>query len=381
MHNGRPFILETRVVTGAGGGPEKTILNSPRFLVPFGYDVLCAYMYPPGDRGFEELRQKAEALGAPLLGIEDRGPWDLRSAKQLLRLCRQHRVTIWHAHDYKSDVLGLLLRRFWPMKLLTTLHGFGVQGGKAPLYNRIDRFCLRWFDRVICVSEDLREICIRSGVKPSRCLTIPNAIDAEQYARREPVQAAKQRLGFAWHRLLVGAVGRLSDEKNFAGLISVFAALVRQGIDAELVIIGEGPQRPKLEALRAAEGMQQRVRLPGYCSNVIDYYQAMDVFALSSIREGLPNVLLEAMALEVPVVATRVAGVPTLVEHEYNGLLVKPGDLRSLGAALNRLLRDAELRSSLAAAGRRTILDRFTFSARMAKVRAVFEELLHTPER
>lgn len=379
MRNGRPFILETRVVTGTGGGPEKTILNTPRFLIPYGYDVLCAYMYPPGDPGFEQLRHRAELLGAPLVGIEDRGPWDLRTAKRLLQLCRQHRVAIWHGHDYKSDVLGLLLRRLWPMKLVTTAHGLGVLSGKAPLYNKIDLLCLRWFDRVICVSEDLRDLCIRKGVKPDRCVLIHNAIDTDQYTRREPVQAAKQRLGFATDRLLVGAVGRLSDEKNFLGLIRVFAALVRDGIDAELVIVGEGPERAKLEAARAAEGMRDRIHLPGYRSDVIDYYHAMDVFVLSSIREGLPNVLLEAMALEVPVVATAVAGVPGLVKHEHNGLLVEVGDLRALREALKRMLLDAQLRCRLAAAGRHTVTTDFTFSARMAKVRAVFDELLEPP--
>jgi len=303
----------------------------------------------------------------------------LRTAKRLLQLCRQHRVAIWHGHDYKSDVLGLLLRRLWPMKLVTTAHGLGVLSGKAPLYNKIDLFCLRWFDRVICVSEDLRDLCIRKGVRPDRCVLIHNAIDTDQYTRREPVQAAKQRLGFAFDRLLVGAVGRLSDEKNFLGLIRVFAALVRDGIDAELVIVGEGPQRAKLEAARAAEGMQDCIHLPGYRSDVIDYYHAMDVFVLSSIREGLPNVLLEAMALEVPVVATAVAGVPSLVQHEHSGLMVEPGDLRALGEALKRMLLDAQLRCRLAAAGRHAVTTDFTFSARMAKVRAVFDELLKPP--
>ncbi len=381
MHNGRPFILETRVVTGAGGGPEKTILNTPRFLTAYGYDVLCAYMYPPGDPGFEQLRRRAENLGAPLIGIEDRGPWDFRTAAKLLKLCRQHRVAIWHGHDYKSDVLGLLLRRLWPMKLTTTLHGFGVLTGNAPLYNKIDLFCLRWFDRVICVSEDLRDLCIRKGVKPERCVLIHNAIDTDQYTRRYPVQAAKQRLGLAAGRLLVGAVGRLSGEKNFIGLIRVFAGLVRDGLEAELVIIGEGPQRAELEQARAAEGMKDRIHLLGYRSDVTDYYEAMDVFVLSSVREGLPNVLLEAMAMEVPVVATAVAGVPSLVRHECNGLLAVPGDLRSLGEGLRRLLLDAGLRQRFAAAGRRTVLQDFTFSARMAKVRDVFDELLATPRR
>src|SRR4051812_43946618 len=119
-----PVVLDTRVVTGTGGGPDKTILNSPRFLSGAGYRMICAYMHPPGDPGFAEITRKAEAWGAPLVSVPDRGPWDLKVTSRLLGLCRRERVAIWHGHDYKSNVLGLLLRPFWPMRLVTTVHGW-----------------------------------------------------------------------------------------------------------------------------------------------------------------------------------------------------------------------------------------------------------------
>src|SRR4051812_14721168 len=110
-----PVVLDTRVVTGAGGGPEKTILNSPRYLEPAGYRMLCAYMHPPGDPGFDQIRRRARELGAPLLSVPDRGPLDPGVLTRLLEICRRERVTDWHAHDYKSNLIGLLLRPFWPM--------------------------------------------------------------------------------------------------------------------------------------------------------------------------------------------------------------------------------------------------------------------------
>src|SRR5262249_14595914 len=119
-----PVVLEVRVVKGSGGGPDKTILNSPRCLAAAGYRTVCAYMHPPGDPGFEQLRQKAERWQAPLVSVPDRGFWDWKVVPLLLNLCRRERVTIWHGHDYKSNLLGLLLRRFWPMRLVTTVHGW-----------------------------------------------------------------------------------------------------------------------------------------------------------------------------------------------------------------------------------------------------------------
>src|SRR5438105_12970739 len=96
-------VLHTRVVTGSGGGPDKTILNSPRFMAASDYRLLCAYMHPPHDPGFEQLKKKAELWQAPLLSVSDRGPWDYRVVKQLLDICRRERVTVWHGHDYKSN--------------------------------------------------------------------------------------------------------------------------------------------------------------------------------------------------------------------------------------------------------------------------------------
>ncbi|MFZ5830722.1 MAG: glycosyltransferase family 4 protein [Planctomycetota bacterium] len=369
-------VCHARVVTGTGGGPEKTILNSPRHLAPFGYRAVCAYMHPPGDSGFEVLRSRAEALSAPLVGIEDRGPLDFRVVRRMLDLCRTERVSIWHAHDYKSNFLGLLLRRFWPMRLVTTVHGWVKFTRRTPLYYGIDRFSLPRYERVLCVSEDLHLQCLGYGVSRERCILVENGIDTISYTRRMTSAQAKERLGLDVRRPLIGAVGRLSAEKGFAGLIRAVDRLLAEGIEADLVILGDGDQREELSRLIAALGRQDCIRLLGYRSDATDWYHAMDIFASSSVREGLPNVLLEAMALEVPVVATRIAGIPRLIEDDSNGLLVEPGDGNALHDALRRLLLDTRLCRALAVAGRRTIEDRYSFDRRMAKVRAIYEDLL-----
>ncbi len=172
-------VLETRVVAGSGGGPDKTILNSPRFLWSAGYETLCVYLRPPGDPGFDPLRQKARIWQAPLIELDDRGPWDWRVVNHLLNICRRERVAIWHGHDYKSNALGLLLRRFWPMRLVTTVHGWVHETRRTPLYYWIDRVCLPRYERVICVSPDLLEKSVACGVPRERCALIENGIDTE----------------------------------------------------------------------------------------------------------------------------------------------------------------------------------------------------------
>lgn len=371
-----PVVFDTRVVTGAGGGPEKTILNSPRYLEPLGYRMLCGYMHPPDDAGFDVIRHKAARYNAPLISIPDRGPWDWRVVTELLAACRRERVAVWHGHDYKTNALGLLLKRFWPMRLVTTVHGWVQHTSRTPLYYKVDQLCLPRYERVICVSDDLFEACLSCGVPARNLVLLENAIDAGEYTRTQSVAEAKARLGLPQSGLLVGAVGRLSGEKAFHVLIRSVHALVQRGLDVRLVIVGEGGERVQLEGLVGELGMRDRVSLPGWQADVREYFEAMDVFALSSLREGLPNVLLEAMALEVPLVATRVNGVPRLVQDGRNGFLVEAGDQEALTTALFGLLTNEGLRALFRAAGRRTVEGRYSFSTRMQKLKRIYDELL-----
>jgi glycosyltransferase involved in cell wall biosynthesis len=376
---GPPVVLEVRVVRGSGGGPDKTILNSPRFLTPLGYRTLCAYMHPPDDPGFAQLQAKARAWGAPLLSVPDRGFWDLGVIPRLLNICRRERVAVWHGHDYKSNALGLLLRRLWPMKLITTVHGWVHHTARTPLYYWLDRLCLRYYDLVLCVSQDLCDCALQSGVPAERCVLIENAIDTREFARTVSTAEARRRLGLRPDGLVIGGVGRLSAEKGFDLLIAATDQLLRAGVDVDLLIIGEGGEKKNLETLIDRLGRRDRIRLLGYRSDTTDLYQALDVFALSSLREGLPNVLLEAMAFEVPVVATRIAGVPRLITDGENGLLVEPAAVDATAEALGRLLADPALHQRLGRAGRRTIEERHSFEDRMKKVAAIFDGLLRIP--
>ncbi len=371
-----PVVLDVRVVAGTGGGPDKTILNAPRFLAPCGYHNICAYLHPPNDPGFERLRERANALGAPLVSITDRGPLDPRVATELLALCRRERVAIWHGHDYKSNVLGLMLRPFWPMRLVTTVHGWVHHTRRTPLYYAIDRFCLRYYEAVVCVSEDLYLTCRKLGVPENRCQLIENAIDTHQFTRTVPRDQAKRRLGIPTERIVLGAMGRLAEEKGFDLLIRAVDRLLEAGYDLTLLIAGDGEKMQALQALIGDLGRGERIRLLGFQKNIIPLYEAMDLFVLSSLREGLPNVVLEAMALEVPVVATRVAGIPRLIEDGKNGLLADPGALEPLAEAIARLVDNRELRIAFQKEGRATVEARYGFQSRVNKFRKIYDDLL-----
>jgi glycosyltransferase involved in cell wall biosynthesis len=368
-----PLVLHVRGVTGNGGGPEKTILNSARFLLPLGYNCICAYMHPPADSGFENLQQRARIAEAKLVSIPDRGAWDWRVLSQLIRYCRQQQVAVWHGHDYKSNALGLIARRFWPMKLVTTVHGWVQHTSRTPLYYAIDRRCLPRYDEVICVSDDLHQSSLDCGVAAAHCHLIQNAIDVDNFRREGQGHVSSQS---ADRPLILGAMGRLAAEKGFDLLIRAVAELNTEGTPCQLQIAGEGDQLVSLEQLVRELNCQPNVRLLGQVDDIKAFYGGLDLFVLSSLREGLPNVLLEAMAMEVPVVATRIAGIPRLIDSNVNGVLVEPQSISELKRGIRDLAGSRDKRDQLAIAGRRTIEDRFSFQHRMEKVAAVYDNLL-----
>ena len=222
----------------------------------------------------------------------------------------------------------------------------------------------------------MQATCLKAGVRKDRCHWINNAIDTTQFRRSLSILEAKQKFGLDPSRRLIGAVGRLSVEKGFDILVRAVQHLLAAGLNVELIIVGEGDERKRLESQIAELNLQDRIKLLGFRSDTVELYQAFDLFALSSYREGLPNVLLEAMALEVPVVSTNVAGIPKLVTHQQDGLLVEPGQPESLANAMQSVLENSPLSRSLSQAARKTIEDKFSFDRRMEKVARVYDLVL-----
>ncbi|MEX0775453.1 MAG: glycosyltransferase [Phycisphaeraceae bacterium] len=380
---GQQVVLHTRVVTDTGGGPDKTIFYSAPFLAHTNYWLAAAYMHPPRDPGFAALRARAEKARCPLISVPDAGPLDRHVVQKLLRICRRYNVAIWHGHDYKSNMLGLMLRPFWPMKLVTTLHGWVKETNRTPLYYAIDRWCLPYYHHVIAVSDDLVEQAVKVGVKPENCTLLLNGIDEQTFVRSGPAAESplRREMGTPAGRLVIGGMGRLSPEKAFNNLIYATQRLLQQGLDVELWIAGDGDSRPDLQRLIDHHKLgdprgQARIRLLGFCNDTIAFYEALDMFVLSSLREGLPNVVLEAMSMSLPVVSTAVAGVPKLISDGESGLLCPIGDIDALAAPMHRLATDPALRDRLAAAARATIEQRFTFRQRMAREKAIYDLVL-----
>ncbi|MFN0241902.1 MAG: glycosyltransferase [Planctomycetota bacterium] len=369
-------VLHVRIVSGTGGGPEKTIANSPRHMRGSGFRAFAAYLHAPGDPGIAEVARRADAAGCELIAIPDAFAIDPRTLQKLARLCRERDVRIWHGHDYKSNLFGWLLARRCDLKLFSTVHGWVKHTQKTPLYFAVDRFALRRYDEVVAVSQDLFDECARFGVQRERLTLIENAIDTEQFRRVRAASESPLRASLPARRLLVGAMGRLSEEKGFHFLIEAFERAVDAGCELALWIAGEGDQKERLAAQITASRHRDRMQLVGFVADPVAFQEALDLYVLSSLREGLPNVVLEAMAMEVPVLATRSGGMDAFARDENDALLVAPGSVDELERGLVRLARDAELRARLARSARARVERDQSFARRMQKEIALYERLM-----
>lgn len=370
----RQNVLHARTVTGTGGGPEKTILNSPRFLEPNGYSTWCLFLRPPGDSGFEVLRRRASATNASLIEIDDIGKFSPRMVRSVIKSVREHNIHIWHAHDYKTNLLGIIVNRYHPMRLITTAHGWVNFDGMTPLYYWLDkRFFLTRYETVICVSETVREQAINGGTPQSKCVPLENAIDHEQFARRQPKSDAQKNLcGQQNDHLIIGTVGRLSEEKGFDLLIEAVSELIKEGMRIKLFIAGQGPEEKNLQTQIRKSGTEDHITLIGFCEDTQSFYESLDLFVLSSHREGLPNVVLEAMAVGTPVIATEVDGVPRVITHQHDGILIPPGSADAIKNAIQDAITSPQRCEALGEKAKQTICDKWSFKQRMEKIMSIY---------
>jgi glycosyltransferase involved in cell wall biosynthesis len=296
------------------------------------------------------LRAAAAEAGVRFVGLEHVrrriNPWrDVAGFVELVRLLRRERPDILHASSSKAGVLGRLAAYAAGVPIrIFTVHGwaFAAYSGLASsLYRLADRLAQPLTTVTICVSENERAAGIRAGTcSAERTVVIRNAVPLDERPRGPHDRP----------RPLLVAVGRLKAPKDFVTLVRAFALLPPEAFEA--LIVGEGPDRRTLEAELRRLGLEDRVRLAGERHDVPVLLAGADIFVLSSVSEGLPVSVLEAMAAELPVVASRVGGLPELVVEGETGLLVSPGDSVELAAALERLVADRDLRRRLGAAGR-----------------------------
>jgi glycosyltransferase involved in cell wall biosynthesis len=370
-----PLILHARVVGNQGGGPDKTIFNSARYAPP-RYRMAAAVIHPADNPQLDRLERLASDNACPLHPIPERHALSLATFRHALDLCRGLGVAIWHAHDYKSNLLGLAVARSHPLRLVTTVHGWMPVTRRLRAYEALDRRLLRFYHHVFAVSPPLHATCRRVGVRPDRLTALPNGIETRDRPAAPSRADARARLGHRAGPLHLACVGRLSDEKRLDRAIRLIARLRDLDRDAHLHLVGDGPERTELTRLAQRLNVPDRIVFHGWQHDVTPHLAAADLVLLTSRTEGLPNALLEAMHAGVPVAATPVGGVPDLLDQGRCGVLLDPDTQDAWPAAVLAAIDDASSRDRRIEAAGQRIADRFTFARRMATVLDTYDRLL-----
>lgn len=312
----------------------------------------------------------AEGVPTEVLALPTRAYARERAA--IRELCDRLRPHVVHTHGYRSDVVDAGVARALGIPVVTTVHGFTGGGLKNRLYEWLQVESFKRLDAVVSVSRSMTELLRARGVHRDRIHTIPNAFDPDR--PRLERKAARRELGIADEsdEFVAGWVGRLSPEKGGDVLVDAMALLADGRVRATMV--GAGPDRERLIARARASGAGERIRWRGIVPDAARLFAAFDVFVLSSRTEGIPIVLLEAMAAGVPVVSTRVGGVPDVVSAE-EALLVPSEDPQALAAAIDAVRRDPAAARRRAIAARLRLERDFSLAPWLGRYDVLYREL------
>jgi glycosyltransferase involved in cell wall biosynthesis len=371
------------------GGPALHVSYLTKGLEHRGYDTtLVAGKLA---RGEDSMSYVADGLGLevfPLAAMHrEVSPfYDPVAVTRLVGEIRRVRPHILHTHTAKAGAVGraaaLLAGDARPPVIVHTYHGHVLRGYFDPVrtqfYRETERALARHTNRLIAVGPQVRDDLVELGVAPAEKFSVIRlGIDLESRVLTVDRRAEFRRLfGIPEDRFVVGWIGRMTAIKRVPDVLAAFKLLRERGVEATLCLVGDGPDRDAIEQLASDLGIVRDVLFVGYQRDVAPYYAFFDALLLPSANEGTPVVAIEALASERPVVATRVGGVPDVVDDGEDGFLVDVGDIPTLVDRLEQLARDPELRARMGKAGRERVVPRYRVERLVDDVDALYRELL-----
>lgn len=370
-------VLQCRSTYTTGGGPDKTVLlaaekhNSERF------NIVLMYMRGASDTEFQ-ITKWAREKGLTIHEVLEHKKLDFDNLRQIHRLIRRYAIDIYHARDYKTCFIGYLLgtinRR---MKLVFTAHGWVVDSTKQKLYTWLNLYSLKKYHKMIAVSEATKQLMLDSGIDEKKIVVVHNGIDVDSWKRENVSSTIREEFHILSTSKIVGVVGRLRWEKDLLTTLNVAEKVIREKPDTYFLLVGDGPDREGLEHQVQQMGLSEKILFLGFRKDPMNIYAALDVFASTSLTEGTPNTVLEALAMEVPIVHTDVGGVHEMIQDGYDGILCQVGDIDEISQAILSILNNEEKARSLREHGRQTVCTKFSFANRLKTIETIYEEVIN----
>lgn len=347
------------VYTGGGEiyGAERVIYNLASEQIKSSMSPEVVYFKRPGQNSFLGLLDDSRI---PVHVVDSRSRVDAGAFMSLRSICLRTSPQILHSHGYKGDIfLAVLKRVLRQPAIISTKHGSTDATSTTSLYERLGDLSLRYFDRVVAVSEYTKKKLIELHVPHGKIEVIPNGIDVSSFARAGKC-SLRQALGLEERAKVVGFIGRLGPEKGITYLLEAADTICSSTEDIYFVLIGEGILKEEIEAFIASNKLQDRVIMLGWRKDATELMSGMDILLLPSLTEGTPMVLLEAMVIGVPVIASEVGGIGELIKDSKTGLLIEPRDSEAIVKSVNELLANRELAENISINATKEVESRFS---------------------
>lgn len=324
----------------------------------------------------EPLQNKVDTERVQVVSLDKKGGNDPRLIYRLYRFLRQERPHIVQTHNWGTLLEGALAAKLAGVPIVIHAERGTIEGRRRNLF--VQRRLLKVVDQVLSASEALRQrLAASTGFPYEKIKPIPNGVDVSLFSPRPTEkQRIRKNLGLELTAIYIGTVANLRPVKNHALLLRVGSRLCQSHEQVRFVFAGDGPLKEQLVALAEELGISTKVRFLGARSDIPEVLNALDIFVLPSLSEGMPNAVLEAMACGLPIVATRVGGIPELIDDGNTGFLVPSEDERQLEAILGHLLHDDAKRRALGEKGRQRVLECFRLERMVNEYQELYSSLV-----
>lgn len=355
-------------------GPGRTILDCAETIDANSFRIIVG-TFDGGNSGGTAYEFEARRLGLEAVRIRERRSLDLNVLRQVIEIGRQYDARLIHSHDFRSDFVGFLAAKSLRIPHIATVHGWIANSLSGRLRSRLDKMILRRADHVISVSEETKRR-LGAWATNKRCSVIPNALRGENFQPNRGVGEFRAANGINEGEVVIANVGRLSPEKGQMQFLTAARELSHRHKALRFVLFGHGPDRSDLEQFVVKSGLESSVIFAGYRSDMHRVYNEIDLIVQSSFTEGMPNVVLEAAFMEVPVVATDVGGTREIVMNGETGTLIPAGSYEAIVSAIESFLMERAIFDSMARKARIDVASRFSHSQRVEQLSMVYQRVL-----
>lgn len=349
-------------------GPGKTILNTCRAIDRKKWRLVVAATKCDDNK----LLSAVIKTGTKAIPIHIGSFISIRSIIEVINIIKKENIMLIQTHDSQTRRIGVIAAILTGRVHISSVHGWIQNTAKAKIATFVDKMFLRFSKIIIVMSQLMREQLLEKGISDHKIIVIHNAIFLDDYKCNAISYNLREEYQIDENENIVAIIGRISEEKRHKFFVSIAQRIISINDNTRFLIVGDGPLLNDVKKYVRDKGVDKKFIFTGYRTDVNNIYPAINILAITSSTEGLPNVLLEAFAFNVPVIATNVGAIPEVIEDGVNGFIVQINNQETFIERLTFLLRDNEYSKNMGRMGRKTIEEKFNFVQRTRKIEKLY---------